>query len=203
MGEIYRIVLTGGPCAGKTTAIHKLKEHFSDKYSVLCVPESSTELMSGGVLPSNFKKTIDYMTCQTELQLLKESIYEKAAQELLLIRSKDVIILYDRGIMDIKAYMNDDDFNVMLSRVKISPDDILSRYKSVFHLVSTAVEAPELYTSSNNEIRKETVNEAAVIDKKTYDAWQEHKDLVLIEGKNGFDQKLRSLISEIEKRLDR
>ena len=54
MGKAYKIVLTGGPCAGKTTAIQSLREHFSGQYEVLCIPESSTELMTGGVLPGLF-----------------------------------------------------------------------------------------------------------------------------------------------------
>ena len=201
MRKIYRFVLTGGPCAGKTTAIQKLKEHFSDRYVVLCVPESSTELMTGGILPTSFLKPINYMVRQTKLQLLKESIYDKAAEELLHIQTKDIIILYDRGLMDIKAYMTEDDFNNMLDFISMSQDSILTRYMSVFHLVSTAVELPTFYTTSNNEIRKETIDEASIIDDLTYQAWKGHKDLVVIEGKTDFKQKIELLISKIKMRL--
>lgn len=36
---IYRIVLTGGPCAGKSTALDKICDHFSKKgFHVMVVP---------------------------------------------------------------------------------------------------------------------------------------------------------------------
>ena len=40
MPEIKKIVLTGGPCAGKTTALVKIVEYFSGMgYKVFTVPE--------------------------------------------------------------------------------------------------------------------------------------------------------------------
>ena len=52
MQEIRKIVLTGGPCAGKTTAMSWVQNAFTEKgYKVLFVPETATELISGGVAP--------------------------------------------------------------------------------------------------------------------------------------------------------
>lgn len=40
MNTIKKIVLTGGPCAGKTTALVKVIEHFSSLgYKVFTIPE--------------------------------------------------------------------------------------------------------------------------------------------------------------------
>lgn len=202
MGRIYRIVLTGGPCAGKTTAIQKVKDYFLNRYLVLCIPESSTELMNGGVFPADFKNPADYMECQTKLQLLKEQIYDKAAEELVSLQDKDVVILLDRGLVDIKAYMSDHDFDSMLSHFNLTMDDMLFRYDFVFHLVSAAKDAPEFYTNTNNTIRKETVEEAAIIDDKTFQAWKNHEHFVLIEGYENFEEKCKLLISQIETSLD-
>ena len=48
---ITRICLTGGPCAGKTTALATLSLHLKQiGYRVLLVPEAATILMSGGAL---------------------------------------------------------------------------------------------------------------------------------------------------------
>ena len=47
--NIVRICLTGGPCAGKTTAIASIKQDLTQLgVKVLVVPEAATQLMKGG-----------------------------------------------------------------------------------------------------------------------------------------------------------
>lgn len=49
---IIKICFTGGPCAGKTTAISSVANTLRDKgYEAMCVPEAATLIFSsGGVL---------------------------------------------------------------------------------------------------------------------------------------------------------
>ena len=48
--RIHRVVLTGGPCAGKTTSINKIKNFFENiGWKVFCVPETATILLSSGI----------------------------------------------------------------------------------------------------------------------------------------------------------
>jgi hypothetical protein len=43
--EVHRVMLTGGPCGGKTSAANALREKFENiGYSVYCVPEAATLL---------------------------------------------------------------------------------------------------------------------------------------------------------------
>ena len=50
--EISKIVITGGPCAGKSTAMSWIQNAFTQLgYTVLFVPETATELITGGVAP--------------------------------------------------------------------------------------------------------------------------------------------------------
>ena len=52
MKTISKIVITGGPCAGKTTGMSWIQNTFTQRgYVVLFVPETSTELITGGVAP--------------------------------------------------------------------------------------------------------------------------------------------------------
>lgn len=54
---IYKIVVTGGPCAGKTTSIERIKKLFNEKgYRVFCVPEVPTMVVLAGgmILMSRF-----------------------------------------------------------------------------------------------------------------------------------------------------
>ena len=50
--QIYKIVITGGPCSGKSTALSWLQTEFTKKgYMVMFVPETASELILGGICP--------------------------------------------------------------------------------------------------------------------------------------------------------
>ena len=53
MGKVVKkIVLTGGPCAGKSTSLDLIREYLNGLgYLVLIVNESATELINGGIKP--------------------------------------------------------------------------------------------------------------------------------------------------------
>ena len=47
-GKIVKIVITGGPCAGKTTLMSKAIQELGERgVKVLIVPEAATTLISG------------------------------------------------------------------------------------------------------------------------------------------------------------
>ena len=49
--NITRILLTGGPCAGKTTALAAISQDLTQLgYKVLTVPEAATLIMKGGAM---------------------------------------------------------------------------------------------------------------------------------------------------------
>lgn len=49
--NVSRILLTGGPCAGKTTAMAAISADLTQLgYKVLVVPEAATILMKGGAM---------------------------------------------------------------------------------------------------------------------------------------------------------
>lgn len=48
--RVYKIVLTGGPCGGKTTGQSRLSTFFENLgWKVFRVPETATVLLSGGI----------------------------------------------------------------------------------------------------------------------------------------------------------
>ena len=50
MNDIKKIVLTGGPCAGKTTALVRILEHFTSLgYKVFTLPEIPTMMSTAGM----------------------------------------------------------------------------------------------------------------------------------------------------------
>jgi len=59
--KVFRILLTGGPCAGKTTSLAKLQEQLDSKgFRVYCVPEAATLMMKGGAILDTSKNTWDF-----------------------------------------------------------------------------------------------------------------------------------------------
>ena len=49
--NVTRILLTGGPCAGKTTALAAISQDLTQMgYKVLIVPEAATLIMKGGAM---------------------------------------------------------------------------------------------------------------------------------------------------------
>ncbi len=152
--SIYKIVITGGPCAGKTTGMSWIQNAFSEKgYSVLFVPETATELISGGVAPWTCSSNIEYQKCQMELQIQKEKVFFQAAQTM----DHDVLIVCDRGILDNKAYMTESDFDAVMEYMGVNEVELRDNYDAVFHLVTAAKGAEEFYTTANNSARTETV----------------------------------------------
>ena len=79
--SIRKIVITGGPCAGKSTALITLKKHYEELgMRVLVINETATELIMSGVAPWTCESNLEYQRCQLKLQLEKERVYEQAAR---------------------------------------------------------------------------------------------------------------------------
>lgn len=50
--DLFVIVITGGPCSGKTTGLIRLRDMLASQgYKVLVSPESATKLIMGGIVP--------------------------------------------------------------------------------------------------------------------------------------------------------
>ena len=77
--KITKIVITGGPCAGKTTAMSWIQNAFTQKgYMVLFVDETATELISGGVAPWTCRTNEDYQR-RSSLEIYPEQSGVSAA----------------------------------------------------------------------------------------------------------------------------
>ena len=195
MAEITKIVITGGPCAGKTTGMSWIQNEFNKLgFKVLFVPETATELISGGVTPWDCGTNLDYQICQMQLQLEKERLFEYAAGSM---PAEKVLIVCDRGAMDNRAYMNDEEFAKVLDFLHTDEIQLRDSYDAVFHLVTAAKGAEEFYTLSNNQARTETPEQAREIDDKLIAAWTGHPHLRVIDNSTDFNEKLKRLIAEL------
>lgn len=193
--NIHKIVITGGPCAGKTTALSWIENAFTKRgYRVLFVPETATELIGGGVAPWTCGTNLDYQKCQMRLQLEKEAIFEQAARTM---DAEKILIVCDRGALDNKAYMNDEEFAAVLEAVGTNEVALRDTYDAVFHLTTAAKGALEAYTLANNAARTETPEQAAAIDDRLLASWTGHPHLRIIDNATDFQGKLERVIAEI------
>ena len=194
--QLKKIVLTGGPCAGKTTALVKVIDHFSSLgFKVFTIPEVPTMFAQAG---------IDYLTpnheffYQGEIATLQEQLgLEDKFTQIAQTVKEPAVIVCDRGAMDISAYMNADMWNDITGRVGTSTPELLGRYDAVLHLVSAADGAEEFYTVANNKERSEGLEKARIVDKRVINAWSGHPHLRVINNHVDFDTKINRVLKEI------
>ncbi|EKX51647.1 hypothetical protein GUITHDRAFT_102909 [Guillardia theta CCMP2712] len=120
---IYRVALTGGPCGGKSSSLDAIS------IDIYTVPEVPTILMTGGC-----KALID-------LQIQMEDSFYQIAQT----TGRTSVIVMDRGILDISAYLPPEQWNRLLQVSGLSLDKLLTRYDGVLHLVTAADGAEDFY----------------------------------------------------------
>lgn len=200
--NVKRIVLTGGPCAGKTTALVQVIEHFSSLgYKVFTIPEVPTLFSQAGMNYLTDNKDLFYQgeKATLEIQLALEDKFLTMAQQC----AEPTLIVCDRGVMDISAYMTPEMWEDITSSLGTNTTQLRDqRYDAVLHLVSAADGAEQYYTTSNNAQRYEKMDEeglrqARLLDKKVIDAWKGHSHLRVINNHEDFDKKIKRVIKEI------
>lgn len=193
--EISKIVITGGPCGGKSTALSWIQSAFTQLgYTVLFVPETATELINSGVAPWTCLNNGEFQKCQMKLQIEKEKVFHQAAS---VMKTDKVLIVCDRGVLDNKAYMTDEEFRESINFVGSNEIKLRDNYDAVFHLVTAAKGAVDFYTTANNTARTETPEEAAALDEKLISAWTGHPHFRVIDNSTPFEEKMKRLIAEI------
>lgn len=196
-----KIVLTGGPCAGKTTALVKIMEHFSSiGYKVFIIPELPTLFLLAGMdyLTDNKDLFYEGEKATLEMQIALEDKFLQIAKSV----KQPVLIVCDRGTMDISAYMNPVLWNQIISDAKMNNEMLRSRYDAVLHLVSAADGAEQFYTTATNNKRTEGIELARILDKKVIQAWSEHPHLRVINNHEDFETKLERVLQEISDVLE-
>lgn len=191
-----RIVLSGGPCAGKSTAMSYISDRLrSLGQKVFIVPEAATLMIMGGLDFANLKPN-DYFFAQQrimEMQLALEDNFLALSD----LYDEPKVILYDRGIMDVSAFMNPADWQALLDDCGWNLSSRDSRYDAVIHMVSAAVGAEAFYTTQNNPARRETVEQAAAVERMTQAVWLGHPHLRVIDNSTDFETKIKRTVAAV------
>ena len=196
MKNVHRIVITGGPCAGKTTAFARIESELSMLgYKVFVVPETFSEMYGGGIKLLEYKNR-DFQDMLFRTQLFKEELYNEAAAK---CKEENVIILYDRGLIDGLAYTDIEDVEWIFDHNSVTLHSLMNRYDAVIHMVTAADGAEEAYLANmkNNVARYENVEEACATDRALKNVWTGHPHLRIVDNSTDFAEKITRVMTEI------
>eukprot|EP00939_MAST-03C_sp_MAST-3C-sp1_P004259 g4259.t1 len=201
-GNVYKIVLTGGPCAGKSTALAKITSALTNiGIRVFTVPEAATLLFTNGV---KFETPLSFQLAVLRVQTALEDNISRLAS----VSKAPAVVLCDRGLMDGSAYVDEGIWSKILETDNLTEAEIRdARYHTVIHMVTAADGAEEYYTLANNASRHESVDEAKRQDDRTQQAWIGHSRLQVIgnrgEGnsKLSFQRKIGKVIDAVKASL--
>lgn len=194
--KVPEIVLTGGPCAGKTTGLNYISEKLRDRgFRVFLVPEAATMTINPGVPDISSIATREpekYFQIEKCMLLLQRALRKERNRLAGIFENEKRVIIFDRAEMDVKAYMPDFLFEAMLRDLRLDLYDVRDSYDGVIHLVTAANGAEQFYTLENNKARRETLEEAKAADELTKNAWIGHSHLKIINNSAaGFEAKMK------------
>ena len=196
---IKKIVLTGGPGSGKTTVIESIKENLGGKYKVIVIDETASYLINMGIRPFGDGQIplLDFQELVLKMQLAKEDIINRSLD---FLPDNNVIIIYDRGLLDNSAYITKDEFEEILQRLeqKHTINEFLNRYD----LILTLVSRKDFYTTDNNPARSEAVEEALELGSKTLSSWVGHPNMKIVNPKDHIEDKIKEVLSYINQILE-
>lgn len=183
--EPRRVVLTGGPGAGKTAVLEAVRQAFCEH--VLVLPEAAGILFGGG---------FPRLQHETARRAAQRAIYHVQRElESVTAAMQPAVMLCDRGTVDGYAYWpGPDDF---WQQVGTTLEAELARYDAVIHLRV----APDGAYNHINPLRLESAAEARAVDDRILLAWEKHPHRVVIEAEDDFLNKAANAIEVITREV--
>lgn len=199
--KLYKIVLTGGPCGGKTTGQSRLCTFFENLgWKVYRVPETANVLLSGGVKFSELNDDQahrfqeDLLRCMLQIENTYFQLGESCA--------RDCLIICDRGAMDAAAYIPSAKWDRIMRDNNLNVVDLRdNRYDQIIHMVSAACGAEDFYTTEDHSSRGEDVSLAKSLDVKASASWIGHPYFDVIDNSSDFENKICRMIAAVCQKL--
>jgi hypothetical protein len=187
-GAPHRVVLTGGPGAGKTTAADLLHREVGER--IVIVPETATMLFGGG-FP---RRPEPAARCAAQ-----RAIYhvQRGLEDVVAASHPERVLLCDRGTVDGAVYWptGPDDFFTALGTTLEAE---LLRYDEVIFFESAAVGGFSF--NGGNPVRRETAEEAVELDIALRKLWSQHPRFTLVHHNPSFLDKIFAAL-EVLKRI--
>ena len=186
--ERRRIVLTGGPGAGKSAVLELVRGMLCRHLRV--VPESASILFGGGF------PRIDSSAARAAAQLAIFAV-QRQIEAVFDVQEPPALALCDRGTLDALAYWpgSGEEF---WAAVRSSRELELARYAAVIHM-----RPPDARHGwdNRNPLRTATAAQAAEIDARISRAWEGHPRRKFIESSPDFLAKARRAVEAIRAEL--
>ncbi len=181
-----RIVLTGGPGGGKTTAADLFRREIGER--VVIVPEAATLLFLGGFPRSSEPAALRSVQCavyhvQKHLEDAQSALYPER------------VLLCDRGTIDGAAYWPGDPLEYF-EAVGSSFQAELGRYDAVLFFETAA--AGGLSVEGGNPTRIESNAQAVALDLRLRTLWAQHPRFLLVPHNVSFVRKIMMGLALLE-----
>jgi predicted ATPase len=173
-----RVVLTGGPGGGKTTAADLFRREIGE--SVVIVPESATLVFSGG-FPRSQERTA-LLAAQRAIYHVQRNLEDAQAA---LFPGR--VLLCDRGSVDGAAYWPGEPHH-FFEALGTSLEQELARYDAVIFFETAA--AGGLEFEGGNPVRNEDNRQAQLLDRRLRALWSKHPRFVFVPHNRSFFKKI-------------
>lgn len=199
---LVRIVLTGGPGAGKTAVADALADapHFADWRreigGVTLVPEAATQVYAARQtrwdrLDIDGRRDVQrhiYAFQRTQEDRLAAVAYERGHR----------LLLMDRGTIDGSAYWPEGPPDYWRD-LEVNPADELLRYDAVLMLESAAALGSHVYDGeSSNAVRFEDAQAAVERGQLLEALWSAHRRMFFIQATSDLDKKIDAVARAVE-----
>lgn len=173
-----RIVLSGGPGGGKTTAADLFRRELGDR--VVVVPEAATILFAGG-FPRAHEEDAG--------RAVQSAIFhvQRNLEDVQSATYPDRVLLCDRGTIDGAAYWPNGEHD-FFATMGTSFEEELLRYDAVVFFETAAVTGDSI--EGGNPVRNESLAEAVALDKRLRALWSRHPKFALVPHSPSFLHKI-------------
>ncbi len=195
--RIPRIVLTGGPCSGKSTIMALLQKEFGGR--IHCVPEvASIVIAQVGVKPP--------VGDEIGMRKFQRTIYRvqrgfETISDLQAVRDGKQALLLDRGTVDGAAYME----GGLAELEKVCRTERAHEYSQYDLVICLETPPKKVYKAScrNNPARGETYEQAAALGKAIRKVWKGHPGMLFVENGKSWAKKAAAVRAAICSFLDK
>lgn len=181
-----RVVLTGGPGAGKTAVLELVRWSFCEHVRVL--PEAAG-IVYGGGFPRNDNEDTRRASQRAIFHVQRELEAVGAIGE-------PPVVICDRGTVDGGAYWPGP--LDLWTEVGTTLADEIARYDTVIHLRTPK---PGSGYDQSNPLRVETAVQARVIDERIAQLWQGHPHVYEIEARGDFLAKAAEAVKVLREQV--
>ena len=190
-GNGIRIVVTGGPGGGKSTAVDLFRREIGE--SVVVVPEAATMLFSGG-----FPRTDEPVATR----YAQRAIYhvQRSLEGVYRARFPQRALICDRGTIDGAAYWRAEGDGDFFESMGTTIDEQYARYDAVLFFESAAVGGIRI--EGGNPIRTEDIDAAVSLDRRLRELWCRHPRFTVIEHDPSFIAKIQRGLDALRELVD-